>query len=107
MVRVTVLALVAIFPAIGQRIGVYVADTTTTPTDPIGLLTSLGVGGLVALPVYLWQRDTAKSRDKAQDTVVDLTAAIGGLQKAIEQSTEAQKAGTVAVNEMSRWLRER
>lgn len=103
MVRVLVLALVAVVPAVGQRVAVYTADATSG--DPLGLLTSIGVGGLLAAVVYLWQRDTAKQRDKATDQVAETIPLIQALQQVVQQNTEAQKAATDSVNEMIEMLR--
>lgn len=105
MVRVAVLTLVAVVPGAGQRAVLYAADAA--PADPLGLLTSIGVGGLLAAVVYLWQRDTAKQRDKAMDQLAVVTTVMPALQHAVEQSTEAQKAATVAVNEMTQWMKYR
>lgn len=113
MVRVTVLALVAIFPAITRRL-VFAVDAAGDPSNPFGLLTSLGAGGFLASVVYLWQRYTAKlleeertERIKATDQLAVSIGATRELQHAVEQGTEAQKAQTAAVAEMTQMLKYR
>lgn len=105
MVRAVVLAIVAVIPSLGQRVALLAADAT--PADPLGLLTSIGVGGLLAAVVYLWQRDTAKQRDKAMDQLAASTSVTRDLQHAVEQSTDAQRAATAAVTEMTEMLKYR
>lgn len=99
MIRTVALALAA---AIDVHVGRFFAQAAAPSTDPIELLKSLGVGALVAVPVYLWQRDTAKQRDKAMDQLAAQT-------EAIRQNTEAQRAVAAAVNDITRrsWDRER
>jgi hypothetical protein len=109
VVRAAILTLVAVVPTVGQQLTLFAADAT--PADPLGLLTSIGVGGLLAAVVYLWQRDTAKQRDKATDQLTMSIPVIQGLQHAVEQGTEATKASTAAMTEMTelmkyRWPRE-
>lgn len=102
MFRVAVLALVTAGPAAVQRVVLFAADAA--PADPVGLLTSIGVGGLIAIVVYLWQRDTAKQRDKAMDQLAESILVGRDLRAAVEQGTEATKAATKAMTEMTEML---
>lgn len=102
MVRSAMVALIVIYPTVGR----FLADVADpTASDPLSLLKSLGVGGILVLPFYLWQRDTAKQRDKAMDQLEAQTAAV-------RESTQAQRAVAAAVEKLSdrlqgRWDRER
>lgn len=111
MIRTVALAM---FVAIDATFGRIVAQAAGAggPTDPIQILTSLGVGGIVAMPVYLWQRFTASLLAKAMATIERQAETSSQLVHAIEQNTEAQRAATTAATEMNRlveyrWPRER
>lgn len=57
---------------------------------------SLGIAGIVALVVYLWQRDTAKQRDRLQQSYEALTPVLTEVLGAIKQSNEAHKDSAAA-----------
>lgn len=65
-------------------------------TDPVSWFTSLGVAGIVAFVVWMWQRDTAKQRDRAQKSWEELNPVLSSVLEAIRQSTEAHKASIEA-----------
>jgi threonine dehydratase len=73
--------------------------------DPFSLFTSIGVGGLIAGVTYLWQRDTAKQRDRALDVVSTLTSGMLEIRQAIDKSNEAHLASSTAMREMTSALK--
>ena len=79
------------------------AQTVDSP-DPASLFTSLGVGGVVAVVLYLWQRDTAKQRDRAVQIVEQLAPLIADVRNAVQISNEAHKAAAHAAQSMSEAL---
>ena len=87
---------------LSTRVVLLAAETATT--DPLGLLTLIGVGGLLAAVVYLWQRDTAKQRDKAMDQLAELVVAIRDVNSSVKESTEAHKASREAYEELTEMM---
>lgn len=82
-----------------------VAQTTTDGgSDPVSLFTSLGVGGVVAIVLYLWQRDTAKQRDRAVTVVEQLAPLIAEVRTAVQLSNDAHRASAAAAHAMSESL---
>lgn len=77
---------------------------TTDGGDPISLFTSLGVGGVVAVVLYMWQRDTAKQRDRAVQVVEQLAPLIAEVRTAVQLSNEAHKASASAAKAVSESL---
>jgi threonine dehydratase len=73
--------------------------------DPLSLFASIGVGGLVAGITYLWQKDTAKQRDRALDVVQTLTSGMLEIRQAIDKSNEAHLASSAAMREMTSALK--
>lgn len=72
------------------------------PNDPTSNFLSLGVAGLLATMAMLWQRDTAKQRDRALDTLAQTQPLLEQIKEALVQSTEAHRAGIEASREASR-----
>lgn len=66
------------------------------PTNPTSWFTSLGVAGVVAFVVWLWQRDTAKQRDRLQKSYEELNPILGDVRDAIRQSNEVHKESASA-----------
>lgn len=86
-------------------VGSFLAQTTDgVGSDPISVFTSLGVGGIVAVVLYLWQRDTAKQRDRAVQVVEQLAPLIAEVRTAVQLSNEAHKASAHAAQAMSESL---
>jgi hypothetical protein len=75
-------------------------STDVASGDPISLFTSLGIGGIIAAVTYMWQRDTAKQRDKAMDLLTALSEGIRDIRTSVDKSTEAHREGTAATREM-------
>jgi hypothetical protein len=84
-------------------LSVLVAETT--PADPLSLFTSLGVAGLVAVTMFLWQRDTAKQRDAAMKLNSEFAEGLRELKAATDRSTDAHKASADAVAAMTQAMR--
>jgi hypothetical protein len=102
VLRVAFFAVVAFIPAAVQQVTVWAADVA--PGDPTSFLPSLGIGGAVAAVLYLWQRDTAKQRDRALDQVAELIPAMRDLRTVVEASVAATKASTDAMEEMTKMM---
>ena len=77
-------------------IAAVISQATPDPTNPTSWFTSLGVAGVVAFVVWLWQRDTAKQRDRLQASWEELTPVLGEVRDAIRQSNEVHKASAEA-----------
>ena len=96
------LKLIAVVPLAGGLVAQAAGGT-----DPaLGLFTSLGVSGAVAVVLYLWQRDTAKQRDKAMESLATLQPLMVEIQHALNKSNEAHVAGTEATKAITAALRE-
>jgi hypothetical protein len=95
--------LLALIIAFATRLVPLVAQTTDSG-DPVSLFTSLGVGGVVAVVLYLWQRDTAKQRDRAVSVVEQLAPLIAEVRTAVQLSNEAHRASASAAQSMSESL---
>ncbi len=65
--------------------------------DPIGLITNLGVAGLVGIVAYMWQRDTAKQRDKAMETLTSYQPILSNVDHALTESSRANAASAAAL----------
>lgn len=68
--------------------------------DPLSLFTSIGIGGLIAAVTYMWQRETASSRDKALDIAASLTDSLKDIKFAIERGNDVQEEGTEVEKKM-------
>lgn len=79
----------------------FIAAQVSSSPDPLSFFTSLGVGGMVAVVMYLWQRDTAKQRDRAVELLEERTETLNHILTAIESSTQAHKDGTAAARAMT------
>jgi threonine dehydratase len=77
----------------------------TVSGDPFTLFSSIGVGGLIAGIVLLWQKDTAKQRDKALDVVATLTSGMLEIRQAIDKSNESHVMSSQAMREMTAALK--
>ena len=82
--------------AAGSIAALISQGTIPDPSNPTSWFTSLGVAGVVALVVWLWQRDTARQRDRLQQTYEDLAPILGEVRDAIRQSNEAHKESAAA-----------
>jgi Tfp pilus assembly protein PilN len=98
------IAVVAIAAGVTARVIGQLAPSTS---DPFGLVSQLGIAGLIGVVLWLWQRDTAKSRDKAVDQLTQQIAGLNELKSAVDRSTEAHKAATQAMSQMIELLKER
>jgi threonine dehydratase len=73
--------------------------------DPFTLFSSVGIGGLIAGVTYLWQKDTAKQRDKALDVVATLTSGMLEIRQAIDKSNESHVMSSTAMRDMTAALK--
>lgn len=90
--------------ALSGLFAVFVFGADAPPTDPITLFFQLGISGVVAVVVWLWQRDTARQRDRLASQLEAMIAAYGELKAASVASAEAARASAAASNEMTRML---
>jgi hypothetical protein len=87
---------VLIGSAAGSLAAIIAQAEAPDPTNPTSWFTSLGVAGVVAFVVWLWQRDTAKQRDRLQKSYEELNPILGDVRDAIRQSNDAHRASAEA-----------
>lgn len=91
--------------AAGSLAAIIAQVDSPDPTNPTSWFTSLGVAGVVAFVVWLWQRDTAKQRDRLQTSWEELTPVLGEVRDAIRQSNEVHKSSAEAHKSAAEALR--
>jgi hypothetical protein len=76
-----------------------------TVEGPTQFFTQLGIAGVVAGVVFLWQRDTAKQRDRERDLNIaaneGLVPVLHEVLATLRRSNEAHQAGTEAAKQLS------
>lgn len=80
----------------GASAAIITQAESPDPLNPTSWFTSLGVAGVVSFVVWLWQRDTAKQRDRLQESWDEMSPILGEVRDAIRQSNEVHKASAEA-----------
>lgn len=86
----------------------YAATNDVSDSTPLDLFTQLGTAGAVAIVLGLWQRDTAKQRDRliaASETqtpvLIEIRDAMRVAAETQRASVDAQRAAAEAISAMS------